>query len=302
MAKLCYKKGGTVYKYDLKDSVNTSPKLAVKVGEAKKYLGLKQGTRGGELQIKYGGLPYYAQSVDLFGLTPLYDDVWFGPSYVEVVTPRNDSPYYSGRAIYAAFKYSSGNLAALYGYAYGFYDEPDATWTSNGGGWTVSTNLKSDYSLDSGIDPKSVNAIRLIDFSSGLASYDVYDAPISDWKAQNQPDYSIGCGEKNYDSLLRLERSASYGGGRNGGEAVYFIVARRSDTRSILAADKGAILFGGWVTNGDTDGPCSTEAETEFFILFDNGSSPCPFTMDEFTEAFYSLYPDRPRVRTSFYS
>ena len=61
MAKLCYKVNGTVKEYDLKDSVNGTPKLGVKVGGTTKYLGLKQGTKSGELQVKVNGQTYYAQ-------------------------------------------------------------------------------------------------------------------------------------------------------------------------------------------------------------------------------------------------
>lgn len=68
MAKLCYKVGGTVKKYDLKDSAN-KPRLAVKSGGATKYLGLKQGTKSGELQVKVGGLPYYVQTWDPTNVT-----------------------------------------------------------------------------------------------------------------------------------------------------------------------------------------------------------------------------------------
>ena len=64
MAKLCYKVGGTVKKYDLKDSANT-PRLAVKTGGVTKYLGLKQGTKSGELSVKVGGQSYYVQTLNL---------------------------------------------------------------------------------------------------------------------------------------------------------------------------------------------------------------------------------------------
>ena len=62
MSKLCYKVNGTVKKYDLKDSVSGSPKLGVKVGGTTKYLGLKQGSKSGEVAIKVGGKTYYVQT------------------------------------------------------------------------------------------------------------------------------------------------------------------------------------------------------------------------------------------------
>ena len=72
MAKLCYKYDGTVKKYDLKDSVNGTPKLCVKVGGLPKYLGLKQGTKSGEIAVKVSGLPYYIKTiVDYTESTPV---------------------------------------------------------------------------------------------------------------------------------------------------------------------------------------------------------------------------------------
>ncbi|MBP5595349.1 MAG: hypothetical protein J6Y02_08200 [Pseudobutyrivibrio sp.] len=62
MAKLCYKINGTVKEYDLKDNVSRVPKLGVKVGGTTKYLGLKQGTKSGELTVRFNGLPYYIQT------------------------------------------------------------------------------------------------------------------------------------------------------------------------------------------------------------------------------------------------
>lgn len=62
MAKLCYKVGGTVKKYDLKDSAN-KPRLAVKSGGVTKYLGLAAGTKDGELNVKLNGQVYVVQSI-----------------------------------------------------------------------------------------------------------------------------------------------------------------------------------------------------------------------------------------------
>lgn len=61
MAKLCYKKGGTVKKYDLKDSAN-KPRLAVKSGGTTRYLSLARGSKSGEVEIKVGGYTYYVQT------------------------------------------------------------------------------------------------------------------------------------------------------------------------------------------------------------------------------------------------
>ena len=51
MAKLCYRIGNETKKYDLKDSVTSSPKLAVRYGNSTKYLKLKEGTKPGELHV-----------------------------------------------------------------------------------------------------------------------------------------------------------------------------------------------------------------------------------------------------------
>lgn len=61
MAKLCYKKGGTVKKYELKDSAN-KPRLAVKSGGTVRYLSLARGSKSGEVEIKVGGYTYYVQT------------------------------------------------------------------------------------------------------------------------------------------------------------------------------------------------------------------------------------------------
>lgn len=61
MAKLCYKVGGTVKKYDLKDSAN-KPRLAVKSNGVTKYLGLQQGTKSGELNVKLNGQTLYVKT------------------------------------------------------------------------------------------------------------------------------------------------------------------------------------------------------------------------------------------------
>lgn len=67
MAKLCYKVGGTVKKYDLKDSVS-NPRLAVKSGGVTKYLGLAAGPKSGELNVKLNGQVYVAQSIKDFDM------------------------------------------------------------------------------------------------------------------------------------------------------------------------------------------------------------------------------------------
>lgn len=78
MSKLCYKVGGTVKKYDLKDSAN-KPRLAVKNGGVTKYLGLNQGTKDGEVQLKLNGYTYYVQTkpYDYFGIkkTGVFSDL-----------------------------------------------------------------------------------------------------------------------------------------------------------------------------------------------------------------------------------
>ena len=61
MAKLCYKSDETTKKYDLKDSVTSSPKLGVRVGTSTKYLALKQGTKSGELSLRVNNHTYYVQ-------------------------------------------------------------------------------------------------------------------------------------------------------------------------------------------------------------------------------------------------
>lgn len=83
MAKLCYKVNGTVKKYDLKDSVTGSPKLGVKVGGSTKYLGLKQGTKSGEINVKVGGQSYYVQRLkEPEDATPMYAPFYFGINHV----------------------------------------------------------------------------------------------------------------------------------------------------------------------------------------------------------------------------
>lgn len=63
MPKLCFKNNATVKKYDLKDSA-TTPRVGVNYNGATKYLGLKQGTKSGELSVKVGGQSYYIKSVE----------------------------------------------------------------------------------------------------------------------------------------------------------------------------------------------------------------------------------------------
>ena len=63
MSKLYYKVDRTIKSYDLKDSVNGTPKLGVKVGGSTKYLRLRQGTQSGEITVKVGGLPYYVKTI-----------------------------------------------------------------------------------------------------------------------------------------------------------------------------------------------------------------------------------------------
>lgn len=84
MAKLCYKVGGTVKKYDLKDSISSSPKLVVKVNGTVKYLGLRQGSKSGELNVKYNGLPYYGETLaSPETVTPVSAPFGFGISHDE---------------------------------------------------------------------------------------------------------------------------------------------------------------------------------------------------------------------------
>lgn len=60
---LCYKSGSTIKTYELRDSVDNTPKFAVKVGTSVKYLALKPGVKSGEISVKINNSLYHIQNL-----------------------------------------------------------------------------------------------------------------------------------------------------------------------------------------------------------------------------------------------
>ena len=143
MTKLCYKSNGTVKEYDLKDNVSRVPKLGVKVNGATKYLGLKQGTKSGELTIRLNGLPYYIQT---WGPDDsLYWNLDAAPERGCGGTRGDDT--HGGCAVWT-LKNSEGYLVAAVGRIAA--DRPDngtiGIWTPNKGGLSnINTNTHAGY-------------------------------------------------------------------------------------------------------------------------------------------------------------
>lgn len=123
MAKLCYKVGGIVKKYDLKDNAN-KPRLAVKINGITKYLSLVQGAKSEEVNIKTSGKIYSIQTA-----VP-YEDTGSAISltYLHFIRAQSAADNYNWSS--SADPEDNISLCNYYGYSYG-----DANLTAHSYGY-----------------------------------------------------------------------------------------------------------------------------------------------------------------------
>jgi len=136
MADLCIRQNGTIKKYELKDSVSSSPKLAVKQGGYTRYLPLKQGTKSGELSLRVQGKTYYAYSEKILP--------------VEMTDPVRLSDMHFARSQYDADHYDWGtdeenNKAFKTTYNVGGHEYYYNQWGGTGPFRMYKTEPYSDY-------------------------------------------------------------------------------------------------------------------------------------------------------------
>lgn len=291
----------------------------------------------------------YGKAEGINALLPLYEQVWVGPNGISFQAgdtqngyaswDSNGGAYYNGqaagisgpnqpvynfmqdptKAIYAAFKYPSGKLAAIYGKIAGGsyrYNAPDTyidlqvTATLSPNAYTQTGNMSGGTKVVEG-DPTDVVAIRVSNLDSNRQSTHFathYDAPIDTWRDAGKSYYSLG----KTNATGQWKHASDAGAGDWNDTGYYLNILGNPLQVCINGIETGGFItiigpkFYRYLYNIDFltyRHPAQTaiSSNIEFMAILKDEDGTCPFTMDQFQTWLFNTYdPDSVELRTSF--